>query len=156
MNATLFSLLKQNINHCFYLDGLPIQQSLLEPPLAHSVHSGLDKQRMARNEFDLLDRPVRGDDDSKPDRAGDFRLPGQRRVFGRDLAYQFGGRYVATDPDSLRWRRRWWRRNVGPKFAFCGWGESPGLCYEIVGHSCVSFSFGGGKRYTRIDRKAHV
>jgi hypothetical protein len=94
------------------LDGLAVEGSGAVAPLADGSKRGLEKERIAGNDFQRLDRAVHGDDGVKFHAAFAADLNGERRIDGLDAVDQFALLDEAADSDevSLRWNRRLCRR----------------------------------------------
>lgn len=89
-----------------HLDGLAVQQSRLVDPLADGIQGGARQQRMSARHAQALDHPAEGDDGLEANRAGNARLPGERRIHGHHLVHDLGSLDDAPDSYARSWRRR--------------------------------------------------
>jgi len=90
------------------LDGSAVEGSGAVAPLADGSKRGLEKERIAGNDFQRLDRAVHGDDGVKFHAAFAADLNGEGRIDGLDAVEEFALLDEAADSDevSLRWNRR--------------------------------------------------
>src|SRR5580692_8105847 len=108
-------LLVQRENHIdrgVHFDRLAIEQRRPITPLAHRVERGLYQQRMPGDDFELLHRAILTNNGVQAHRAGDTRLPGERRIHGLNSVDEHSRRYVAALPDARLCRPWRWRRSA--------------------------------------------
>src|SRR5207244_8774405 len=87
-----------------------IQLCRLVAPLFHRVDCGLDKQRVTRNHFEVVDCSFFAYLGFKKHNTLNAPLLCQGRINRLDLRKQIGGLNVSTHANALRRRRwRWWR-----------------------------------------------
>src|SRR5215469_7777039 len=126
---------EDNLHCSIDLHGLPVERRRPVFPFLHGVHRGCHQQGRSRNEFELLDRAVLGNDRVQDDRARNVSGLGNRRVFRRHFLDERRGLDGTTYLDSA-WRRGFWRR----RRRSCRADSS----YHIAGSSGHSADIGRG------------
>src|SRR6266850_6327107 len=98
---------ENHVNGGVHFNRLAIEKSRLIAPLAHGIQRVLLQQRMARLDFELLNRAVLGNDGVQAHRAGNARLARERRINGLDTVQDARGLDVAANLQRAGQLRFW-------------------------------------------------
>src|SRR6202165_5867537 len=103
---------ENHVNGGVDFDSIAIEKRRLIAPLTNGIESSLLQQRMARQNFQLLNRAVLTDDGMQAHRAGNAGLARERRIDRLNAIDDAGRGHVSTDPDPINLRLRWGRRST--------------------------------------------
>src|SRR6266850_6438378 len=98
---------ENHINGGVHFNRLAIEKSRLIAPLAHGIQRVLLQQRVARLDFELLNRAILGNDGVQAHRTGNAGLARERRINGLDTVQDARGLDVAADLQRAGQLRFW-------------------------------------------------